>query len=412
MLGHPISTLSSELIDEIIDWALALNIGILALLRADRAFGPRCRAHLYKQVNFRVGRSWKLPNFRKLLETNPSISPYIQGIGILFSRPDDLWTVRNSDFEHIMHFLAKSPQPPTRFEIMGPTILSGTDEPHHFHRWLLGSFFPSSLRELDLYNVSGLLPEVLRQCSSLQSLAIRSVGTIKSTPNTFTIEHGGPIPQLDVLDSTNSYRLVRKITEHEPDSPHRLASLRSLRVLTVCPEDKKEMSLVQGILDEACLTLRDLHLTNYKAVRSQPVFLPIAEFVNLQTVQQLRRLEMRVVIWELDLKRMRVIRDLTHILSTIPTLNNHIHAIVLDLSAYGPAPWSSTRNQGWVALAREIIRISSSGRNVTFDVKLEADGMAHKRRDTVALSSYLDTILKAEFTAFKNIEYHLELSPW
>ncbi|KAH6907409.1 hypothetical protein BKA70DRAFT_1489362 [Coprinopsis sp. MPI-PUGE-AT-0042] len=414
MLGHPISLLSSELIDEIVDCVTdgGSMSGTLALLRADRAFGPRCRAHLYQRVTFRVGRSWKLPKFQKLLEINPSISRYIQSIGVYFTRPDDLWSAPNADFEHIMHVLAKNPQPPTRLHIMGPTILSGTDEPHHFHQWFLGSFFPSSLRELDLHNVVGLLPEVLGRCTSLQSLKICSVGVTKSTPNTFTGEQRGPIPELDVLDSTNSYQLVQNIAGSNPDSTLRIASLRTLRVLKVCPEDKKEMSLVQNILNQASSTLQNLHFSNFNGARTQPAYLPIAGFVDLQHLQQLRMLEMRALIWELDSKRMRVISDFTHVLSTIPTLNNHVQNIVLDLSAYGPAPWVSTRNQGWAALTREIIRISSSGRTVKFKLKLESNGMSQSRRDTMGLYTYLDGILKAELSVCDSVEYHSEISSW
>jgi hypothetical protein len=271
MLGNPISALSAELIDDIVDWAASLlGPGILALLSADRAFGPRCRMHLYKLVVFNVGRSWRLPKFRALVETNSSILPYIQGILICFATPEDLWTEPNPHFEYITQALAKNSHPPTSLEIRGPAnLLVGGDEPHSFHRWLSASFFPSTLRQLDLACVDGLLPQAIRQCRALESLKVAAVGITKSTSTVFPENDGDPLPHLKVLDCANSYRLLRKIVA--PRSPSSaFVSLEALEVLKLCPDVKKEIPMIQPILDGARSTLQELHLTNF--VRTERTF--------------------------------------------------------------------------------------------------------------------------------------------
>lgn len=261
MLGHPICTLSVELIDEIVDWVALLGTGVLALLQSARAFGPRCRMHFYEQVVFRLGRSSRLPTFRKLLETNPDILPCIRGIVIAFMTPEDLWSEPNADFEYITHLLGKSPQPPALLQIRGPTNLSVHNEPHSFHQWLSASFFPSTLRELCLQNVHGLVPQALRQFRNLESLKLSSVGIIKSTPSSFPDGDSGRLPQLNVLDSTNSYKLLRKVAAPSRMSD-RIVSLKALKVLKLCPEDMKQIPLVQAILDQAYSNLQELHFTN------------------------------------------------------------------------------------------------------------------------------------------------------
>jgi hypothetical protein len=148
-------------------------------------------------------------------------------------------------------------------------------------------------------------------------------------------------------------------------------------------------------------------------LRREARYLPISEHVKLEKLQRLRRFEMRALIYEYDFKRMQVIQDITRVLASISPPHNILQDIVLDLTAYGPVPWTSTRNQAWAALAKEVARISSHGRTVKLDVTLLVDGPGPStKRDSADLYSYLDGILKAGFSGRRKVEYKLELTHW
>jgi hypothetical protein len=270
MLQPPFSNLSSDLIDEIVDWVAMLTFseGVGTLLQVDREFGPRCRSHIFRQLIMRAGRFGTVPTLRRLLETSPHIIPYVREMRIVFQNQVDLWPPKpDPDLNHLVRSLASSPNPPSSLKIMASYNSEyKIQHPHHFTKWLATSFFSSALLELELSGIVNFPLEALRACRSLNSLKVYSVNINTAKPTKECQNTASVVPELESLDFEKSHALLRKISEHcDPQ----FVSLKKLKILRAYPEDKGQMALLQPILDQVQDTLEELHLEQYRPVSTK-----------------------------------------------------------------------------------------------------------------------------------------------
>ncbi|KAH6891688.1 hypothetical protein BKA70DRAFT_1441104 [Coprinopsis sp. MPI-PUGE-AT-0042] len=378
MLTPPLSLLSSDLIDEIVDWVAVLCYleGIRTLLKVDREFGSRCRAHIFRELRVRVGRFATIPTLRRLLETNPHIVPLVRQMQVVFQNQVNLWpTTPDLDLGLLTHSLAKSPNPPSSLVIwVSYNTEVKIDNPEGLTQWLATSFFSSTLLKLDLSSITNFPIEAVRACIALRSLKVFSVKISTSRkPLTSGIE-GCRTPELEAFDFEKSQHFVQRLTEDSHAGPQH-ASLKKLKVLKACLEDKVHMLLLQPILDQAQDALEELQLHAYKVTSRQAP----SDFLNLQNTPQLRRfgLSATLAMWN---RPLTIVADIVRMLSSVPTNSNTLETADFEFTAYEAPPYDGTQSQDWTSLATEIARISS-GRSMKFEVRLKIVGNDDQRKD-------------------------------
>ncbi|KAH6891689.1 hypothetical protein BKA70DRAFT_1325881 [Coprinopsis sp. MPI-PUGE-AT-0042] len=410
MLTPPLSILPSDLIDEIVNWVAVLGSseGICTLLQVDREFGPRCRVHIFRALRVRVGRFGRVPALRRLVEKNPHIVPYVQEVQLVFQNQDsnqmNLWPpTPNPDLAHLTHSLASSPNPPSSLEIRAYANMKlRVNSPGCLTQWLTTSFFSSTLLNLSLSNITNFPLRAIQVCRALRSLKVRSVNITISKKEMKPRMNGGSIPELEVLEFEKSQDCVEKLAERRRSGP-RYASFKRLKVIKARIEDNVQIPLLETILNQAQRSLEELHLRMSKGTSRQAP----SKFLNLQNLQQLRRLFLSATLVLWNRRPRTVVADIVEMMSSVPTTNNHLESISLGFTVQETSPYSAARNQDWIPLAREISRISS-GRSMKFGVRLRTPGSDEERKDLV---NCIDGDIRLSLDMFPHVNVRIASDP-
>ncbi|KAH6908267.1 hypothetical protein BKA70DRAFT_1400797 [Coprinopsis sp. MPI-PUGE-AT-0042] len=374
MLGNPTANLSPEIIEEIVDRVelLGNRKDLFSLLNADRAFGDRCRKMLFRKLKVPGGYPTKLKSLRGLFETSPSIPSYVREVWIMTGGLTEPWTVMNADFNRIMDAFATSPRPPQRMRVTETHMLADIKSPLDFSKWLLHSFFASTI---------------------VESCSTQAISSPSFTTNSLDEGTGNsPLPELEMLYYGDAHAAMKDIMSatHRP-----YVSLRRLKCLRVYSHDEKALSHVQAILDQACLTWGEVDL---KATPSGSV--------NLAKLGQLKRLQTKVFISGAGAggAQANAIHDIACVLSTIPSHKGVLESFSLQIKTYEEAPWNLTRAQNWSSLIDEIGRISG-GRVTVFEVEMYAHKAESSESSYGDVHSYVDGILRPAFANVENVDY-------
>jgi hypothetical protein len=259
MLGLPFSTLSTELVDEIVDWvALSGNKDDLRnLLATDRAFGDRCRASLFKTLVLIVEDSEALEACWSMIKSNPSPVRYVchlQLQGIPEER--DIWSGAEPSFDNIIQALSASPQPPASLQLSGRIEI-----PASFDRWTATSIFSITLTSLDLCYVENFPLSTIRYLRNLRFLSLFSVQPEESaTPLRTGSEQ--PPPALESL----TYRMAHEVVCLLVEASHpysQCAVFDKLRVLRAQTKTRAEMASLRFLIEKSSSSVEELEIRHH-----------------------------------------------------------------------------------------------------------------------------------------------------
>jgi hypothetical protein len=274
MLSHPLSTLSAELIDEIVDWValLGTKVDLRSLLATDRAFGERCRVRLFTTLALIVEYPEALEACWRMIQEHPPIIRYIrelqlQGIGSQITMERDIWSGAEPSFDNIIQAVSTSPQPPTSLQLSGRIEI-----PASFDRWTANSFFSTTLTNLDLNHVANFPLTTIRHLRNLSFLNIYWVGVEEEPLTPLQTARKQPPPKLESLTYRMAHRAVRLLVEaSQPDSQY--AVFNNLRVLHAQTKTRPDMASLQFLIGQSSSSLEELEIRHYHPyLRSMPRF--------------------------------------------------------------------------------------------------------------------------------------------
>jgi hypothetical protein len=280
MLGYPFSTLSTELIDEIVDWvALFGTKGHLRnLLATDRAFGERCRVNLFKTLPLIVAQPGALEDSWNMIKWSPSITRYIRELQVQLQRigshspvKGDIWSGAQPCFDNIIQALSDSPQPPTSLHLSGPIGISAS-----FARWTASSFFTTTLTSLALKNVANFPLSAIRHLRNLRFLTLSWMEARAQEPVTpLQTKRASPLPELESLTYRIAHGAVLPLVEaSHPDFQYvAFGKLRTLRSQT---QSMADMTCLRFLINQSSSTLGELEIHHHHPYRPRtpPAFLP------------------------------------------------------------------------------------------------------------------------------------------
>ena len=160
MLNPPLSLLSDDLLDYIVDHVARLsfsNDNLYNLSITDRAFTRSCQAYIFKDLRLGYGYgtesaiSWHLGTITNILNDEPSFANRVRTIRLIVVHRQNKWLFNDPNFITIFQLLAKSPMPPHRLKLAGVWgAIFVIEDPIRVVGWLIQSFFSQTLTVLDL----------------------------------------------------------------------------------------------------------------------------------------------------------------------------------------------------------------------------------------------------------------------
>ena len=269
MLNPPLSLLSDDLLAFIIEGIANLpfadeNLQNLSL--TDRAFTQSCQKYIFRELRLwdSSNISKRLKKLKKILDDKPSFANQVRLVDLTISRNEGAWLFENGTFISILELLANSPVPPHELYLSGysaiPLIF---EDPMLFARQLTQSFFSETLTILRLKSASVPLPLFLT-CPKLRYLDLDRIKATEKSYDKYPDNQcsGREAPQLEVLDYRNSHSIVEQLITPPSRFNTPVILWSKLRVLKLTPDERDDVACLQPILDAACFTLEELHLTN------------------------------------------------------------------------------------------------------------------------------------------------------
>ena len=277
MLSPPLSLLSDDLLNYIVDHVAKLrrsNLYLQYLSITDRAFTRFCQAHLFKDLylGYESGTnksiSKKLAKIRNILNDEPSFAHRVRAVHLTFAENRNRWLFNDPTFITVIQLLAKSPIPPHKLHLTSfwpshhPFII---EDPILIVGWLMQSFFSQTLTVLDLIECKNVPLTLFLVCPNLKEVYLDDVEVFDSRDDEYTQCSGRELPSPEHLSYIRSGSLVKQMITPPPKFSMPVVDFSKLRVLKLCPQEKKDMVCLQPILDAACDTLEELYLTNLQA---------------------------------------------------------------------------------------------------------------------------------------------------
>ena len=270
MLNPPLSRLSDDLLVSIIEQLAKLpfadrNLKNLSL--ADRAFTQSCQKYIFRELILGNGRnaSKQLKKVKKFLDHKPSFANRVRMVQLGISSREKASFFMDPNFTRILRLFAKSPLPPHELHLGGllnPLLI--IENPILITRQLAESFFSQTLTILRVSQCVNVPLPLFLICPRLRELYLDRAGTYDKIYDKYPDNQcsGREAPILEVLNYRSSHSLIEQmiVPPLRFNTPVLLWS--NLRVFTVAPYDKEGMACLQPILDAACNTLEELHLTS------------------------------------------------------------------------------------------------------------------------------------------------------
>ena len=305
MLNPPLSLLSDDLIDYLVEYVASLDFtneavndlslsdpsdhiarlsasysdkALNNLSLADRAFTESCQKHVFRTLTLgrettTRGKIYKrLTKVKRILDDRPLFATLVRKIQLFIEHGRNAWIFQNPSSEElcfedgardvslisILHLLANSPIPPHELHIIGPYPF---EDPILVVRQLAESFFAHTLTILHLVACENVPLPLFLLCPRLKEVLLDTVG---HADDKHPAEHcsGREVPALELLDYCDSHTVVKQMFSPPPGFPTPVILWSKLRVLILCPHKRGDMALLQPILDAACTTLEELHLSS------------------------------------------------------------------------------------------------------------------------------------------------------
>jgi hypothetical protein len=264
MLNLPLSLLSDDLLASIVEQLTKfpfLDEDLKNLSLADRAFTESCQKYIFRELKLGDGReiSKQLTGVKKFLEDKPLFAKRVRVVQLRISSKNNASLFKDPNFTSILQLLSKLPVLPHELHFVGgrSTVI---DDHKLVTRQLVKSFFSQTLTILRLSNIANVPITLFLICPKLREVFLDQVEhdyKIYDYTDDQCQWSDREAPLLEVLEYRNSGSLVllMKITLSE------IVLWSKLRVLTLAPDDGEGMSHLRDILDAACNTLEELHLT-------------------------------------------------------------------------------------------------------------------------------------------------------
>ena len=272
MLNPPLSLLSDDLLSYIVEHVAKLRFpssNLYNLSITDRAFTRFCQTYLFKNLRLGYGLetnsviSKKLAKIRNILNDEPSIVDRVRAVHLCVTNRRNKWLFNDPDFITIIELLAKSLMPPHKLYLTGDLDSFIIEGPILVVERLNQSFFSQTLTFLYLTDCMNVPLTLFLVCPNLREVYLDGVGVFEPGDNEYPDEQysGRELPALEILSFCFSESLVKQMITPPPDFSIAVVNCLKLRVLKLCPRAKEEMLLWRPILDVACNTLEELHLT-------------------------------------------------------------------------------------------------------------------------------------------------------
>ena len=237
------------------------------------------------------------------------------------------------------------------------------------------SFFSQTLTVLNLSYCENVPLTLFLVCPNLREVYLDLVFDSRDDGYPDTQCSGRELPALECLNYRHSASLVKQMITPSPKFSMAVVDWSKLRVLKLCPEEFIGMGCLQPILDAACNTLEELHLTNPHATCCPggmfslfistliskelqiggQLYLP--GLVNLRHLPNLHVFAVYSVIRS-DTPEPVVLRDIKLVLRTIPKANQ-VTKLSLDLIIYCGQFFSECLEDDWNGMCDEFVRISA-----------------------------------------------------
>ncbi|KAF8959432.1 hypothetical protein BDZ97DRAFT_1394214 [Flammula alnicola] len=322
MLNPPLSLLSDDLIAYIVEHVEKFpDEDLYNLSLADRAFTRFCQTYIFRTLQ--LGQSWgtksriskSLEKKRKILNFKPSFANRVRVVEFAISHKRNAWLFNDPTLIGILQLLAKSPVPPHELRIGGVAYCPFTlEDPILVVGRLIQSFFSQTLTILHLAQCQNVPFPLFLTCPRLREVHLDKVAVAEESYDQYPETQccGRELPALELLNYRESQSLVRQMITPPPRFHTPVVLWSKLRVLTLSPHEKEEMTCLQPILDMACSTLEELYLTNLHVGDDEQ--LSLARFVNLSDLSHLHVFALNATI-KCDVPGSAVLRDINIVLA-------------------------------------------------------------------------------------------------
>ena len=281
MLNPPLSLLSDDLLDSIVDQVAKLPFpeeSLDNLCLADRAFIQSCQKYIFRKLklgSYEKRTSIRLKKVKKILDDNPSFDNRVRMIEVGISKEENASVFNDPNFTGILQLFSKLPIPPHELHFRGISLYMVIENPLLVTRQLAESFFSQTLTILRLEDILRVPLPLFLICPRLKEVFLDIVEATDKSYDTYPDNYcsGRDAPLLEVLKYRNSHSLVEQMITPPPRFNIPVVIWSNLRVLTVTPYDKEGMAYLQPILDAACNTLEELYLTGMAMGDCKVVFL-------------------------------------------------------------------------------------------------------------------------------------------
>ena len=282
MLNPPLSLLPQDLIDYLAEHVASLPFASEALHNlslADPAFTEVCRKYIFRTLTLgyvwgtRSSVSTRLEKVKNIFDDKPLFANRVRKIQLLIAHQQNAWFFQNPRNNHphgedaitftsILQLLAKSPMPPSELHI--EVMVYPMENPILIVEQLSQSFFSQTLTILHLSKCNNAPLPLFLLCPRLKEVCLDRVAAVEGYDKYPDEQCSGRVsPALEIFNYSDSQTVVKHMIT-PPSRFHTPVVLWSkLRVLTLCPQEREEMALLQPILDAACATLEELYLTNH-----------------------------------------------------------------------------------------------------------------------------------------------------
>ncbi|KAF8959431.1 hypothetical protein BDZ97DRAFT_1667254 [Flammula alnicola] len=377
MLNPPLSLLSDDLIAYIVEHIEKLPLRdktLYNLSLADRAFTQFCQTYIFRTLRLGQGGgsksriSKKLEKTRKILNDKPSFANRVRVVRLAISHDRNAWLFNDHTLIGILQLFAKLPVPPHELRFGGVAFFPFTlEDPILVVGRLMQSFFSQTLTILHLTECQNVPLPVFLTCPRLREVRLDDVEVAEESYDQYPDKQcsGRESPALELLDYRDSQSLVKQMITPPPRFHTSVVLWSKLRVLTLCPHEKEEMTCLQPILDMACNTLQELYLTKLRVGDDEQ--LPLAGLVNLSNLSHLHVFALNAVI-KCDVPGSAVLRDINIVLGKIPA-SNKVTNLSFDFKIFGEHPFGGCLDEDWVGICDEVIRISA-GKPLELDLQM------------------------------------------
>jgi len=281
MLNPPLSLLSDYLLSYIVDHVAELpspKLDLYNLSITDRAFTRSCQAYIFKDLRFELDNSYrymdnmsrKLTKMRNILNDEPSFANRVRTVrfdaGSRGKYCDFKWLFNNPNFITIIQHLTKSLMPPHKLHLTGYCRI---EDPIFVVEWLTKSFFSQTLTVLNLTNFMDVPTTIFLVCPNLREVSLNNVEVFEPKDDEYPASQrsGRELPALEYMAYRHSGSLVEQMITPPPGFSSAVVDWSKLRVLKLCPVEKKGMVCLQPILNAACNTLEELYLSYDQATK-------------------------------------------------------------------------------------------------------------------------------------------------